>query len=160
MLGELKLEIIFTSQIASCILGSSVPAATPVYLQTAATFEDKNSYIAMQPQIDYRMVVNSECVNYILACFRPSQYDIIANPVITLIAPVSAGHTGVYQAIIDNQIAAGLPYTFHNSKFFIRNGQRVSRMGFKVDDTPLEPRTNQEMYIDNLRHTGENIYQG
>ena len=25
-------------------------------------------------------------------------------------------------------------------------------MGFKVDDTPFEPRTNQEMYIDNLRH--------
>jgi hypothetical protein len=31
MLGELKLEIIFTSQIASCILGSSVPAATPIH---------------------------------------------------------------------------------------------------------------------------------
>ena len=25
-------------------------------------------------------------------------------------------------------------------------------MGFKVNDTPFEPRTNQEMYIDNLRH--------
>jgi hypothetical protein len=43
MLGELKLEIIFTSQIASCILGSSVPAATPVYAQVAATFEDQNN---------------------------------------------------------------------------------------------------------------------
>ncbi len=43
MLGELKLEIIFTSQIASCIFGSSVPAATPVYAQVAATFEDQNN---------------------------------------------------------------------------------------------------------------------
>ncbi len=43
ILGELKLEIIFTSQIASCILGSSVPAATPVYAQVAATFEDQNN---------------------------------------------------------------------------------------------------------------------
>jgi hypothetical protein len=267
MLGELKLEIIFTSQIASCILGSSVPAATPVYAQVAATFEDQNNsastslsdadisggvlaanaasklqrriniqkftanfttgdagiptagnadvsfnsvgtggaiaadaaqiysisnivlhieafqfktrdyYDVMNKlvesgnyryhfkkyvlyndaattsrQIDYRMVVNSECVNYILATFRPNGFNTIANPVNTLISPVSAGHTGVYQSTIDNQIAAGLPYTFNNSKFFIRNGQKISRLGFKVDDTLFEPRTNQEMYIDNLRH--------
>ena len=266
MMGELKLEIIFTSQIASCILGSSVPTAIPVYEQTAAILENQNnvanttlanndtdistnalsattklqrriniqtytynfttgdtgvptpgnfdaSYNACRNggrvnpesevyyikdivlhiealqfktrdyydvmnklvdsgnyryhfkkyvlysdvattsrQIDYRMVVNSECVNYILACFRPNGYNTIANPVNTLIAPLAAGHTGSYQATIDNQIAAGLPYTFNNSKFFLRNGQRVSRMGFKVDETPFEPRTNQEMYIDNLRH--------
>lgn len=269
MLGEIKLEIIFTSQIASCILGSSVPAATPVYAQTANNFEDQNNtnstilandntdistnalsvstklqrriniqkftanfttgdtgvptagntdasfnsvqnggagaiaadanqtysisnivlhiealqfktrdyYDVMNKlvesgnyryhfkryvlysdaattsrQIDYRMVVNSECVNYVLATFRPNGYDTIANPVNSLISPLSTGHTGVYQATVDNQIAAGLPYTFNNSKFFLRNGQRISRMGFKVDDTPFEPRTNQEMYIDNLRH--------
>ena len=43
MLGELKLEIIFTSQIASCILGSAVPATIPVYTQTASTFENQNN---------------------------------------------------------------------------------------------------------------------
>ena len=43
MMGELKLEIIFTSQIASCILGASVPTAIPVYDQTAATLENQNS---------------------------------------------------------------------------------------------------------------------
>jgi hypothetical protein len=32
-------------------------------------------------QIDYRLVVNSECVNYVLACFRPNNYGTIANPV-------------------------------------------------------------------------------
>ena len=267
MLGELKLEIIFTSQIASCILGSAVPAATPVYAQVASTFEDQNNttttilvndttdisanalsattklqrriniqkftanfttgdagiptpgnadasfnsvgtaaavaadatqiysisnvvlhieafqfktrdyYDVMNKlvesgnyryhfkkyvlyndapttsrQMDYRMIVNSECVNYILATFRPSGFATISNPVNTLISPVSVGHTGVYQATIDNQIAAGLPYTFNNSKFFIRNGQRIGRLGFKVDDTLFEPRNNQEMYIDNLRH--------
>ena len=41
MLGELKLEFIFTSQIASCILGSSVPATTPIYAQVASNFEDQ-----------------------------------------------------------------------------------------------------------------------
>jgi hypothetical protein len=265
MLGELKLEIIFTSQIASCILGSAVPAATPVYAQVAANFEDQNNspttsiadadissnavatgtklqrriniqkftanfttgdtgvptvgnadasfnsvatggaigadanqifsisnivlhieafqfktrdyYDVMNKlvesgnyryhfkkyvlyndapttsrQMDYRMIVNSECVNYILATFRPSGFATISNPVNTLISPLSAGHTGVYQATVDNQIAAGLPYTFNNSKFFIRNGQRIGRLGFKVDDVLFEPRTNQEMYIDNLRH--------
>jgi hypothetical protein len=43
ILGELKLEIIFTSQIASCIFGSAVPAATPVYAQVAVNFEDQNN---------------------------------------------------------------------------------------------------------------------
>ncbi len=61
------------------------------------------------------MVVNSECVNYILATFRSSGYNTIANPVNTLIAPPSLGHTGAYQATIDDQVAAGLPYTFKNS---------------------------------------------
>jgi hypothetical protein len=43
ILGELKLEIIFTSQIASCILGSAVPADVPVYTQTTATLENQNN---------------------------------------------------------------------------------------------------------------------
>jgi hypothetical protein len=43
MMGELKLEIIFTSQIASCILGSDVPIDTPIYPQVANTFENQNN---------------------------------------------------------------------------------------------------------------------
>ena len=264
MMGELKLEIIFTSQIASCILGSDVPVDTPIYAQVANTFENQNNldvttveagdiaadasslarkmqrraniqqytanfttgdtgiptvgssnaafssrdataniaaetqifsisnivlhiealqfktrdyYDVMNKlvdsgnyryhfkkyviyndtattsrQIDYRMIVNSECVNYVLATFRPNGYATLSNPINTLISPCAAGHTGAYQATIDNQIAAALPYTFNNSKFFIRNGQRISRLGFKVDDVQFEARTNQEMYIDNLRH--------
>ncbi len=41
ILGEIKLEIVFTSQIACCIAGSAVPAATPIYAQTAVTFENQ-----------------------------------------------------------------------------------------------------------------------
>ena len=43
MIGEVKLEIIFTSQIASCILGSAVPVDTPIYAQVANTFENQNN---------------------------------------------------------------------------------------------------------------------
>ena len=103
-------------------------------------------------QIDYRMVINSECLNYVLCTFRPNGYDTIANPVNTLISPVNVGHTGCFQATIENQIASGLPYTFNNSKFFIRNGQNIKRLGFKVDEVYFEPKTNLEMYIENLRH--------
>ena len=215
------MEIVFTSQIACCIAGSSVPVDTPIYAQDAVTFENQNNLgvttvaagdiaaaannIATKMQrrvniqkftanfttgdsgiatagnsnadfdehdagaqgaiaaensvyyisnivlhietyqfmsddyynvmkeliasgkyryhfkryvlysdaattsrvIDYRMVVNSECINYVLATFRPNGYGTIANPVNTLIAPCSAGHTGAYQATVDNQIAAG-----------------------------------------------------
>ena len=103
-------------------------------------------------QIDYRLVVNSECLNYVLACFRPAGYDVIANPVITHIAGQAFGHTGTASVSFDNQVAAGLPYTFNNSKFFVRSGHGIQRLGWKVDEVTMEPRTKQELYIDNLRH--------
>jgi len=103
-------------------------------------------------QIDYRLVVNSECVNYVLACFRPAGYDTLAQPVITQLSPCAFGHTGTADVSFDNQVARGLPYTFNQSKFFVRNGQRISRLGWKVDEVYLEPRNKREMYIDNLRH--------
>ncbi len=43
ILGEIKLEMIFISQIASCILGSSVPADIQVYEQTATTLESQTN---------------------------------------------------------------------------------------------------------------------
>ena len=103
-------------------------------------------------QIDYRLVVNSECLNYVLACFRPNGYDTIANPVITHIASQVFGHTGNAEFSFENQVSAGLPYTFNNSKFFVRSGHGVKRLGWKVDEVYFEPRTKREMYIDNLRH--------
>lgn len=102
--------------------------------------------------IDYRMVVNSECLNYVIGCFRPAAYNIEADPMNTLIAPQGAGNTGSYQATWQSQVNAGLPFTFNNSRFFCRNGLNIDRMGWKVDETYFEPRTMQEMYIDNLRH--------
>lgn len=102
--------------------------------------------------IDYRMVVNSECLNYVIGCFRPAAYNVEADPMNTLIAPQGAGNTGSYQATWQSQVNAGLPFTFNNSRFFCRNGLNIDRMGWKVDETYFEPRTMQEMYIDNLRH--------
>ncbi len=37
ILGEIKLEIVWSSQIASCILGSSVPAIVPIFPSDANT---------------------------------------------------------------------------------------------------------------------------
>jgi len=102
--------------------------------------------------IDYRMVVNSECLNYVMACFRPASYTTEATVLNTLVAPQGAGNFGSYQATWQSQVNSGLPFTFNQSKFFCRNGLNVSRMGWKVDETFFEPRTPQEMYIDNLRH--------
>ncbi len=103
-------------------------------------------------QIDYRLVVNSECLNYVLATFRPNGYDTLANPVNTLIAPTSVGHCGVPESSWLVQVSKGLPFTFNQSKFFLRNGQKIARLGWKVDEVYFEPRNKREMYIDNLRH--------
>jgi len=103
-------------------------------------------------QIDYRMVVNSECLNYVLATFRPNGYDTLANPINSLISAGCIGHTGTPNATHQQQVASGLPYTFNNSKFFVRNGMVVGKVGWRVDETYMEARTKQELYIDNLRH--------
>ncbi len=100
--------------------------------------------------IDHRMMVNSESLNYVLATFQPNGYDKFSQPVNSLISPLSAGHTGCYdcfQATLDNQIAAGLPFTFNNSKWFIRNGHRINRLGFKIDETTFEARTAQKRIL-------------
>ncbi len=274
LLGEIKIEIVFTSQIASCILGCSVPAATPILQNTALkinsryeivgapggaipnfttsatpahfveaageiasrranifnatngytlgdtgiatagnandaftgvpagtaaavpadannTFEVSDIILHVEAlqfktsdyydvmnrlvesgaykyhfkryvlqtdaattsrQIDYRLVVNSECLNYVLATFRPAGYDTLANPVNTLIAPTATGHCGVAECTHKYQVDKGMPFTFNQSKFFLRNGQKIARLGWKVDEVYFEPRNKREMYIDNLRH--------
>jgi len=50
------------------------------------------------------------------------------------------------------QVDKGMPFTFNQSKFFLRNGQKIARLGWKVDEVYFEPRNKREMYIDNLRH--------
>jgi hypothetical protein len=102
--------------------------------------------------LDYRMVVNSECLNYVLACYRPATYTTESTVLNTLVAPQGSGNFGSYQASWMSQVNSGLPFTFNQSKFFCRNGLNIARMGWKVDETYFEPRTPQEMYIDNLRH--------
>ena len=96
--------------------------------------------------------MNSECLNYVLATFRPAGYDTLANPVNTLISPTSTGHCGVADCSWNHQVERGLPFTFNQSKFFLRNGQKIARLGWKVDEVYFEPRNKREMYIDNLRH--------
>jgi len=103
-------------------------------------------------QIDYRLVVNSECLNYVLATFRPNGYDTLANPVNSQISASCIGHCGSLNSTHAQQVAAGLPYTFNNSKFFVRNGMLVGKVAWRVDETFMEGRTKQELYIDNLRH--------
>jgi hypothetical protein len=201
MIGEVKIEIIFTSQVGTCILGSSVPAATPIYAQAANILDNQAKDATVTPAsgddlsanntknirryniqkytnnftlgdcgvptpgnadaafngvanngavaedaieryqisnivlyiealqfkssdyydvmnrlidsgnyrmhfkryvlyndatttdrgIDYRVMVNSECLNYVLATFRPNNHATLSNPVNTLISPVTAG---------------------------------------------------------------------
>ena len=267
VIGEIKLEIVWTSQIACCILGSDVPATTPVFTQVANTIDNEllsaglippttagdantaataantsftrlqniekytagfttgdtgiptagnsnaafatfanngaipadatltysisnivlhiqtlqfktsdyydtinrlvdsgafryhfkryvlNSDVATTSRaIDYRVTCNSECLNYVLCSFRPGNYNTLGNAVNTLISPLSVGHTGSAQATFKNQVLMGLPYTFNQSRFFIRNGQKISKLTWKIDETEFIGRNNQEMYIDNLKH--------
>ena len=70
--------------------------------------------------INYRLVVNSECLNYVLATFRPGGYDTLSQPVITQMSPTCFGHTGTADVSFENQIARGLPYTINPSNFICK----------------------------------------
>jgi hypothetical protein len=46
-----------------------------------------NDATTTERQIDYRVMVSSECLNYVLATFRPNGSATLSNPVNTLISP-------------------------------------------------------------------------
>mmetsp|Transcript_55968 Transcript_55968/g.147994 ORF Transcript_55968/g.147994 Transcript_55968/m.147994 type:complete len:166 (-) Transcript_55968:906-1403(-) len=47
---------------------------------------------------------------------------------------------------------AKLPYTFNNSMYFVRSGQKIRDVAYKIDDYYMQPRTLTQMYMDNINH--------
>ena len=60
-----------------------------------------------------------------MATFQAPNRTTITQPINTLISPPQAGESGLYAATFENQVNAGLPRTFNNALYFVRNGSKL-----------------------------------
>ena len=112
-----------------------------------------------------RITVSSQSLNYLMATFQPPNRTTITQPINTLISPPQAGETGVYTSTFDNQVDSGMPRTFNNALYFVRNGSKLKTSKWSVDQQDYPVKDIYDIYNENLRHWGkfgkpDTIYKG
>jgi hypothetical protein len=112
-----------------------------------------------------RITIASQSLNYLIGTFQAPNRTTITQPINTLISPPQAGENGVYSATFDNQVDSGMPRTFNNALYFVRNGSKIKTSKWSVDQQDFPVKDIYDIYNENLRHWGkfgkpENIYKG
>jgi hypothetical protein len=112
-----------------------------------------------------RITVSSQSLNYLIGTFQAPNRTTITQPINTLISPPQAGETGVYSATFDNQVDSGMPRTFNNALYFVRNGSKIKSSKWSVDQQDYPSKDIYEIYNENLRHWDKfgkpgSIYKG
>ena len=112
-----------------------------------------------------RISVSSQSLNYLMGTFQVPNRTTITQPINTLISPPQAGESGLYAATFENQVNSGLPRTFNNALYFVRNGSKISNTKWSVDQQEYPSRDIYDIYNENLRHWGkfgktDSIYKG
>jgi hypothetical protein len=98
-----------------------------------------------------RVSVSSQSLNYLMATFQAPNRTTITQPINTLISPPQSGESGLYAATFENQVN-GLPRTFNNSLYFVRNGSKINNFKWSVDQQEYPARDLDDMFNENLRH--------
>ena len=124
---------------------------------TGTSTSDKNQSM--------RITVSSQSLNYLIGTFQAPNRTAITQPINTLISPPQAGETGVYNATFDNQVDSGMPRTFNNALYFVRNGSKIVSSKWSVDQQDFPTKDIYDIYNENLRHWGkfgkpDTIYKG
>ena len=99
-----------------------------------------------------RISVSSQSLNYLIGTFQAPNRTTITQPINTLISPPQAGENGVYSATFDNQVDSGMPRTFNNALYFVRNGSKIKSSKWSVDQQDYPVKDIYEIYNENLRH--------
>lgn len=111
-----------------------------------------------------RVSVSSQSLNYVMGTFQAPNRNTITQPINTLISPPQSGEAGLYAATFDNQVASGMPRTFNNALYFVRNGSKIKTSKWAVDQQEYPARDIYDIYNDNLRHWEkfgkDSIYKG
>jgi hypothetical protein len=124
---------------------------------TGTSTSDKNQSM--------RITVSSQSLNYLIGTFQAPNRTNITQPINTLISPPQAGENGVYNATFDNQVDSGMPRTFNNALYFVRNGSKIMSSKWSVDQQDFPTKDIYDIYNENLRHWGkfgkaDTIYKG
>jgi len=80
-----------------------------------------------------KITLASQSLNYVMATFQAPNRTTIQQPINTLISPPQAAETGVYNATFENQVRNGMPRTFNNSIYFLRNGSKLKTSKWALD---------------------------
>jgi hypothetical protein len=99
-----------------------------------------------------RISVSSQSLNYLMGTFQAPNRTKICQPINTLISTPQSGESGLYAATFDNQVATGMPRTFNNALYFVRNGSKIISSKWSVDQQEYPSKNLYDVYNENLRH--------
>ena len=105
-----------------------------------------------------RVSVSSQSLNWLLGTFQAPNRSVIQQPVNTL-SPPQAAETGVYNATFENQVRNGMPRTFHNSIYFLRNGSKIQTSKWHIDQQEYVSRDLYDVYNEDTGRNSENQTQ-
>ena len=133
-----------------------------VYFKNYQTFTGTSTIDKTQAM---RITISSQSLNYLIGTFQAPNRSTITQPINTLISPPQVGETGIYSATFDNQVDSGMPRTFNNALYFVRNGSKIKSSKWSVDQQDYPVRDLYDVYNENLRHWGkfgkpDSIYKG
>ena len=133
-----------------------------IYFKNYQTFTGTSTIDKNQSM---RITVSSQSLNYLIGTFQAPNRTTITQPINTLISPPQSGENGVYNATFDNQVDSGMPRTFDNALYFVRNGSKIVSSKWSVDQQDFPIKDIYDIYNENLRHWGkfgkpESIYKG
>lgn len=101
-----------------------------------------------------RFQITSKSLNYVIGTFQVPSRDTIDAPLNSIISTKSQLEFGNSMATVANQIASGMPLTFNQSKYFVRNGSGVKQSTWIVGNVRLTPQTVLEDYNSILKAFG------
>ena len=93
-----------------------------IYFKNYQTFTGTSTIDKKQSM---RITISSQSLNYLIGTFQAPNRTTITQPINTLISPPQSGENGVYSATFDNQVDSGMPRTFNNALYFVRNGSKI-----------------------------------
>ena len=133
-----------------------------IYFKNYQTFTGTSTIDKNQSM---RISISSQSLNYLIGTFQAPNRTTITQPINTLISPPQAGENGVYAATFDNQVDSGMPRTFNNALYFVRNGSKLLTSKWSVDQQDFPVKDIYDIYNENLRHWGkfgkpDSIYKG
>ena len=104
-----------------------------------------------------RISVGSQSLNYLIGTFQAPNRNTISQAINTLISPPQSGEAGLYSTTFDNQVAAGMPRTFNNPLYFLRNGSKIKTTKWAVDQQEYPARDLYDIYIMKILDIGVNL---